>query len=244
MSGPLVQTINVTKRYRVGKAIVTAVSDVSLTVNVGEFIAIQGRSGSGKTTLMNIVGILDRADSGRQFIGGDDVAVLSERARTMLRNQHIGFVFQMPTLLPRSSALENVELPLAYAGVRGLRRQQVARVALERVGLGDRCNHWPSQLSGGEQQRVAIARALVNRPSLILADEPTGALDSNTGDEILSLFEALHRDGTTIILVTHAPDVAERALRRVTLHDGRIIEDRRTSQQVPAITVLASGTSQ
>jgi putative ABC transport system ATP-binding protein len=238
---PLVEAIGLYKHYRFGDGIVDAVSNVSLTIEHGEFVAIQGRSGSGKTTLMNLLGLLDRPTSGQYLLNGKDVATLSGWTRTTIRNREIGFVFQLPTLLPRSSAFENVELPLAYAGVRGSERQRAVSDALDRVGLSHRCLHWPSQLSGGEQQRVAIARALVNKPTLLLADEPTGALDSNTSDEILSLFEALNRDGSTIILVTHAPEVAERASRRVTLHDGRIIDDRLRPEQMPIVRTIASG---
>jgi putative ABC transport system ATP-binding protein len=174
---------------------------------------------------MNLLGLLERADSGHYFLDGKEVSALSERQRAISRNREIGFVFQLPTLLPRSSALENVELPLVYSGIRGTERQRRAAEALDCVGLGHRRNHWPSQLSGGEQQRVAIARALVNKPALILADEPTGALDSSTSDEIMSLFEELHREGSTIIVVTHDQDVAKRAERCVTLHDGHIVDD-------------------
>ena len=168
-------------------------------VRHGEFVAICGRSGSGKSTLMNLLGLLERPDSGHYFLNGKEIAALTERQRAISRNREIGFVFQLPTLLPRSTALENVELPLVYSGVRGIERQRRATEALERVGLGHRRDHWPSQLSGGEQQRVAIARALVNKPALVLADEPTGALDSSTSDEIMSLFEELHRERSTII---------------------------------------------
>jgi putative ABC transport system ATP-binding protein len=191
----------------------------------GEFVAIRGRSGSGKSTLMNLLGLLDRADSGEYVLNGREVAKLSEDGRAAVRSHDIGFVFQLPALLPRATALENVELPLVYAGIPPSKRRRAAKDALDRVGLADRSHHWPSQLSGGEQQRVVIARATVNNPALILADEPTGSLDSGTSNEILSLFETLHRDGRTIIVVTHATEVADRARRHVTLHDGQVIKD-------------------
>jgi putative ABC transport system ATP-binding protein len=225
VANPIVKTADLCKHYRVGDSVVHAVSSVSLVINQGEFASVSGRSGSGKSTLMNLFGLLEPPDSGQYFLNGNDIAKLSERRRTTIRNQEIGFVFQLPAFLPRSSALENVELPLAYAGIHGSERQRKAKHALARVGLSHRQHHWPNQLSGGEQQRVAIARALVTSPALLLADEPTGALDSNTSDDILSLFEELHRDGSTIIVVTHAPDVAARAARRITLHDGHITED-------------------
>ena len=222
---PLVQTVGISKHYPSGKTIIRAVSNVSLSIERGEFIAIRGRSGSGKSTLMNLLGLLERPDCGEYALDGREVVKLNEDFRASIRSQDIGFVFQIPALLPRASALENVELPLVYTGTRRRDRRRRAERALDRVGLADRSHHWPNQLSGGEQQRVVIARAMVNDPALILADEPTGALDSRTSDEILSLFEDLHRDGRTIVVVTHAADVADRAQRRVTLHDGRIIED-------------------
>ena len=222
---PLVQTAGISKHYPSGKTIIRAVSNVSLSIERGEFIAIRGRSGSGKSTLMNLLGLLERPDGGEYALDGREVAELNEDIRASIRSQDIGFVFQIPALLPRATALENVELPLVYTGTRRQERRGRAERALGRVGLADRSHHWPNQLSGGEQQRVVIARAMVNDPALILADEPTGALDSSTSDEILSLFEDLHRDGRTIVVVTHAADVADRAQRRITLHDGRIVED-------------------
>jgi ABC-type lipoprotein export system ATPase subunit/ABC-type antimicrobial peptide transport system permease subunit len=207
------------------------VRDVSLSIQEGEFVAIRGRSGSGKSTLMHLLGLLERPDRGRYVLEGREVGDISEDACAAIRSRQIGFVFQQPALLSRASALENVELPLIYAGVGTVERQRRARDAIVLVGLGDRADHRPNQLSGGEQQRVGIARAIVNRPALILADEPTGALDSRTGDEILSLFEHLHRDGHTIVVVTHADDVAERAHRRITIHDGRIVADKLTTSQ-------------
>ena len=226
---PLVRTVGVSKHYPSGGTIIRAVSNVSLSIEHGEFVAICGRSGSGKSTLMNLLGLLERPDSGEYALSGREATKLSEDMRATIRSQDIGFIFQLPALLPRATALENVELPLVYAGVPGSKRRRTAKDALGRVGLADRSHHWPNQLSGGEQQRVVIARAIVNEPALILADEPTGSLDSSTSDEILSLFEGLHGDGHTIIVVTHASDVADRARRQITLHDGRIIEDAMTS---------------
>lgn len=222
---PLVRIDGISKYYPSGGTIVRAVSNVSLMIGHGELVAIRGRSGSGKSTLMNLLGLLDRPDSGEYVLNGREIAKLSEDSRAAIRSHDIGFVFQLPALLPRATALENVELPLIYAGIPASNRRRAAKDALDRVGLADRTHHWPNQLSGGEQQRVVIARAMVNDPALILADEPTGSLDSATSDEILSLFETLHRDGRTIIVVTHATEVADRAQRQITLHDGRIIKD-------------------
>jgi len=226
---PLVRAVGISKHYPSGGTVIRAVSNVSLSIEHGEFVAICGRSGSGKSTLMSLLGLLERPDSGEYALKGREVAKLSEDTRAAIRSQEIGFIFQLPALLPRATALENVELPLVYAGVPRSERRRIAKDALDRVGLADRSYHWPNQLSGGEQQRVVIARAMVNDPALILADEPTGSLDSNTSDEILSLFEGLHRDGHTIIVVTHAAEVADCARRQITLHDGRIIEDAVTS---------------
>jgi len=226
---PLLQTRALCKRYRSGESVIAAVSDISLRINRGEFIAIVGRSGSGKSTLMSLLGLLEREDSGQYLLAGQESGKLDDDARSELRCREIGFVFQLPALLARASALENAELPLGYAGVTGPERQRRAKAALERVGLGHRVDHWPHQLSGGEQQRVAIARAIVNNPALILADEPTGALDSKTSAEILALFTDLHREGRTIVVVTHAADVAECTQRRITLHDGNVIHDDGTA---------------
>jgi putative ABC transport system ATP-binding protein len=221
----LVEAVGLSKHYSSGGTVVRAVSDISVAIVQGEYVAIRGRSGSGKSTLMNLLGILERPNSGRYTLRGREVADLSDDERATVRNREIGFVFQLPALLPRASALENVELPLVYAGLRRAERRRRAERALDGVGLAHRSHHRPHELSGGEQQRVAIARAIVNDPALILADEPTGALDSRTSGEILSLFEDLHGNGRTIIVVTHAPDVADRAQRRITLHDGRIVDD-------------------
>lgn len=225
MTEPLVRAVGLCKQYPSGDTLVRAISDLSLVIEQGEFVAVVGRSGSGKSTLMNLMGLLERPDSGRYALRGQDVANLSDDMRAAIRSFEIGFVFQLPTLLPRASALENVELPLAYAGIGGTKRRRRAADALACVGLGHRMDHCPRQLSGGEQQRAAIARAIVNDPALILADEPTGSLDSKTSDEILCLFDELNRNGRTIVVVTHALDVAERARRRITVHDGRIVED-------------------
>jgi putative ABC transport system ATP-binding protein len=222
---PLVHTVGISKRYASGANVVRAVRDVSVSIEHGEFVAIQGRSGSGKSTLLNLLGLLEGADHGEYALNGRPVGKLNEVSRATIRSRDIGFIFQVPALLARTTALENVELPLIYAGVRRSERRRRAKDALARVGLADRSHHWPNQLSGGEQQRVVIARAVVNEPALILADEPTGALDTNTSDEILSLFEDIHRDGRTIIVVTHAAEVADRARRRITLQDGQVIKD-------------------
>lgn len=232
---PLIRTAGISKQYLSGGTIVRAVSNVSLSIEPGEYVAIRGRSGSGKSTLMNLLGLLDRPDSGDYAFNGKETAKLSEDRRAEIRSHDIGFIFQLPALLPRATALENVELPLVYADIPPAGRRRAAIDALDRVGLADRCHHWPNQLSGGEQQRVVIARATANGPALILADELTGSLDSATGDEILSLFEALHRNGHTIIVVTHAAEVAERARRQVILHDGRIIKDVASSGRLGAI---------
>jgi putative ABC transport system ATP-binding protein len=238
----LVRAAGISKHYPSGGTVIRAVADVSLSIEHGDFVAIRGRSGSGKSTLMNLLGLLERPDCGAYAINGREVAELTEDTRAAIRRRDIGFVFQLPALLPRSTALENVELPLVYAGVRRRERRRLAKDALDRVGLGDRCHHWPNQLSGGEQQRVVIARAVVNDPALILADEPTGALDSTTSETILSLFEQLHRDGRTIIVVTHASEVADRARRQITLHDGQIVEDNATSTKSSAD--IAAGSMQ
>jgi putative ABC transport system ATP-binding protein len=227
MAAALLDAVSLTKTYRTGNSLVHAVREVSLTIGSGDFVAVVGRSGSGKSTLMSLLGLLERPDSGRYSFDGQNIDAVNEDVRARLRSRSIGFVFQLPSLLPRATALENVELPLAYAGL-GLTRTQrhaMAANALDRVGLSDRKDHWPNELSGGEQQRVAIARALINDPALILADEPTGALDIKTADEILRLFDALNADRRTIIVVTHAPDVAARARRQIRISDGRIIED-------------------
>jgi putative ABC transport system ATP-binding protein len=231
MKEPLIRTDNLRKHYGSGGSVIHAVSDVSISIDRAEFVAIVGRSGSGKSTLMSLLGLLERPDSGGYALAGRETACLSADARAAARSREIGFVFQLPALLPRASALENVELPLGYAGVGGSERRERAREALNRVGLGHRLTHWPHQLSGGEQQRVAIARAIVNNPALILADEPTGALDSKTSDEILTLFNQLHCDGRTIVVVTHAAEVAACAQRCISMHDGKIVRDHPNPNQ-------------
>jgi putative ABC transport system ATP-binding protein len=227
MGEPLLATVGLNKAYRTGTSSVQAVQDVNLTITSGEFVAVVGRSGSGKSTLMSVLGLLERPDSGHYSFGGRDIIAMSEDARARLRCQSIGFVFQLPSLLARATALENVELPLAYGGLDLSRSDRNARAgrALDRVGLSHRKEHWPKELSGGEQQRVAIARALINDPALILADEPTGALDTKTADDILLLFEELNGEGRTVVVVTHASDVAARAGRRIRINDGQIVED-------------------
>lgn len=238
MNTPVIEIKNLKKDYRLGTIIVHALREVSLTVNKGEFVAIMGPSGSGKTTLMNIIGCLDRPDSGEYNLNGEPVARLKDHQLAQIRNKHIGFVFQTFNLLSRSSALKNVELPLVYSGAKS--KTQVAEGALKRVGLENRMHHRPNELSGGQQQRVAIARALVNDPPLILADEPTGNLDTRTGEEILALFQELNREGRTIVLITHENEVAMHCSRIIRLRDGKIISDTPVENPVDARDVLAS----
>jgi putative ABC transport system ATP-binding protein len=218
----LIELESVTRTYRMGQADVHALRDLDLCVERNEYVAITGASGSGKSTLMNILGCLDTPTSGRFRLEGRDVARLADRELSRVRNELVGFVFQSFNLLPRASSLQNVEVPLVYAGVPGRRRRQLAMQALERVGLADRMRHRPNELSGGQRQRVAIARALVNSPSLVLADEPTGNLDSATGREIMAILDGLHAEGHTILLVTHESYIAEHASRRIRLLDGSI----------------------
>ena len=199
--------------------------DVSLSVEEGEYLAIMGPSGSGKSTLMNIIGCLDLPTEGEFFLGGENVLTMNENAVADLRNRMIGFVFQNFNLLPRETALENVALPLLYAGVPRRERAERAREALESVGLGDRVDFLPTQLSGGQKQRVAIARAMINRPHVLLADEPTGALDSASGKQVMELFEKLNADGMTVVMITHAPEIAQRARRMIRILDGKIAEE-------------------
>jgi putative ABC transport system ATP-binding protein len=215
---------NITKSYHMGENVVHALRGLDLDVGEGEFVAIMGPSGSGKSTLMNILGCLDTPDSGTYLLGGEDVSQLTDDAQARIRGRRVGFVFQQFNLLPRTSALKQVALPLMYAGLSREARLRRAEEALERVGLGDRTHHRPDELSGGQQQRVAIARALVNEPNIILADEPTGALDSHTGEEILNLFEELNRQGITVIVITHDPDVAARAGRTIWIRDGLVVD--------------------
>jgi putative ABC transport system ATP-binding protein len=220
---PVLEVRDVTKHYRMGTEVVRALDGVSLAIHRGEYVAIMGASGSGKSTLLNILGCLDLPTSGQYFLGGQDVATLSQSALALVRGRRVGFVFQTFELLPRATALKNVELPLVYARVPGRRERAVE--ALKRVGLGDRMDHRPNQLSGGQRQRVAVARALAQQPDILLADEPTGNLDSRTGQEILALFEQLNREGQTIVIVTHDADIARRCRRVVRLSDGKIVAD-------------------
>jgi putative ABC transport system ATP-binding protein len=226
MAEHLIVLQDLTRTYHMGDVDVHALRGVSLQIEQGDFVAIMGTSGSGKSTLMNTLGCLDRPSSGSYFLAGRNVAAMSKSELAGLRNQLIGFVFQSFHLLPRTSALENVELPLLYARVPGKERRARARRALERVGLGSRMDHHPNQMSGGQQQRVAIARALVTQPQMLLADEPTGNLDSRTTLEILSLFQELGDEGITVLLVTHEPEVAQYARRVLVLRDGLLVEDR------------------
>jgi putative ABC transport system ATP-binding protein len=224
----MIQIEDLTKTYVMGDETVTALDGVSLTIGRGESIAIIGPSGSGKSTLMNILGGLDRPSRGRYRFEGDEVARFSDDQLADFRNRRIGFVFQSFQLLPRLSALQNVELPMVYAGAAPRARRERAAELLERVGLGSRMGHRPNQLSGGQQQRVAIARSLANQPDLLLADEPTGALDSATGIEVLGLFQKLNAEGLTVVLVTHDRGVADAARRRIAFRDGRVTEDVRS----------------
>ncbi len=228
---PLISVQDVTKVFRMGDVEVRALRGVSLDIDAGEFVAIRGPSGSGKSTLMNLIGCLDRPTTGRYLLDGKDVAPLDRDALARIRNRFLGFVFQSFNLLPRTSALENVELPLLYAGVPRAERHRRAARALERVGLGDRLEHTPNRLSGGQQQRVAIARALVTEPKIILADEPTGNLDSRTSVEVMALFQELESSGITIVLVTHEADIATYVSRQIVVRDGHIASDRRQAPQ-------------
>jgi len=237
---PLIRLEDVTKTYHMGEVEVHALRGVTLTLEQGEFTAIMGASGSGKSTLMNIVGCLDRPSAGRYLLDGREVSGLSRDELALVRNRTVGFVFQSFNLLARTTALENVELPLLYGGVPTAERHRRAAEALARVGLGDRTHHHPNQMSGGQQQRVAIARALVNQPRLILADEPTGNLDSHTSIEVMALFQELGRTGITVVLVTHEPDVSEYAARIVVARDGRILSDH---HRTPKVAVPAPATA-
>ena len=238
---PVIQLDGVEKVYQTGEVAVKAVRGVSLTVMPGEFVAVMGASGSGKSTLMNLIGCLDRPTAGCYRLDGEEVGALSKSELSGVRNQRLGFVFQGFNLLSRTSALENVELPLLYSphghGRRELRRRSLA--ALAQVGLSERAEHHPSQLSGGQQQRVAIARALVNEPALLLADEPTGNLDTRTSLEIMAIFQELNRKGMTILMVTHEPDIARYCLREITMRDGQVISDQVVPDRLAAAAELA-----
>jgi putative ABC transport system ATP-binding protein len=225
---PVIQVHEVTKIFALGQIRVRALRKVSLRVDGGDFVAIMGSSGSGKTTLMNILGCLDAPTRGRYLIDGVDVSHMDDDDLADLRNRKIGFVFQSFNLVPRTSALVNVELPLAYAGLKGAERQLRAERALSSVGMAHRLRHQPAELSGGQQQRVAVARAIVANPSLILADEPTGNLDSHSTEDVLRIFARLNEEGRTVVMITHEPDVADQAKRVVRLSDGEVVEDRRT----------------
>ncbi len=225
---PVIAVHNISKVFDLGQIHVRALRDVSLRIDTGDLVAIMGSSGSGKSTLMNILGCLDVPTRGRYEIDGVDVSEMDEDDLADLRNRKIGFVFQSFNLVARTSALANVELPLAYAGLRGAKRRKRAERALRSVGMANRMHHQPSELSGGQQQRVAVARAIVTNPALILADEPTGNLDSHSTEDVLRIFARLNEEGRTVVLITHEPDVAEQSKRVVRLSDGQIVEDRRT----------------
>ena len=232
-AGIVIRTEALIKTYEMGAEQVHALQGVDLEIRRGEYVAIMGPSGSGKSTLMNLIGCLDSPTSGRYWLAGRLVSDLDDDELAYIRNKEIGFVFQTFNLLPRATALHNVELPLIYNGTPAEERIQKATVALERVDLGDRMNHKPNELSGGQRQRVAIARALVNDPSIVLADEPTGNLDSKTGEEIMGLFQSLYRQGNTIIVVTHEMDIAQHAHRVIFIRDGKIASDEKVVKKKP-----------
>ena len=238
----LIEIRDITKTYRMGGDIeVHALRGVSLQVDAGELLSIMGPSGSGKSTMMNVLGCLDQPTSGEYYLDGVDVKALNDNALAEIRNRKIGFVFQTFNLLPRTTALQNVELPLVYRGISGRERRQRVTEALEMVGLGDRIHHRPNELSGGEQQRVAIARALATQPGIILADEPTGNLDSRSGAEIVAIFQRLNREmGITVVFVTHDPDIAAHTRRIVQLLDGRIVTDEPVENPLDADVTLAA----
>lgn len=238
MTEPVISVRHLSKDYDMGKVIVHALRDVNIDILPGEFVAVTGPSGSGKSTLMNLLGCLDRPTRGEYLLQGRKVSELSDSELAVIRNRLIGFIFQSYNLLPRTTALQNVELPLVYGGV-GNRRERAAK-ALERVGLQQRMDHRPNELSGGQQQRVAIARAIVNDPVIILADEPTGNLDTRTGEEILALFQELNREGRTVVLVTHEPDVVQHCTRVIRFRDGYMVADEPVTDRLDAREVLAS----
>ncbi|RMF72479.1 MAG: ABC transporter ATP-binding protein [Alphaproteobacteria bacterium] len=241
MDTPIIAARGLSKDYRLGATVVHALVDITVDIAPGEFVAVMGPSGSGKSTFMNLVGCLDVPTAGALLIDGVDTGRLDSDALARLRNRKIGFVFQQFNLLARTSARDNVEVPLIYAGTPLGERRRRAMAVLERVGLADRAHHLPNQLSGGQQQRVAIARALVNDPEILLADEPTGALDSRTGLEILALFQELNREeGRTVVLVTHEPEIARCARRILTFRDGRLVDDRMNPDPLDAAAALAA----
>ncbi|MBM7582075.1 putative ABC transport system ATP-binding protein [Caldicoprobacter guelmensis] len=227
----MIRLENLSKVYKMGENEVVALNNISLSINKGEFVAIMGPSGSGKSTLMNIIGCLDVPTQGRYYLDGRDISSYNHNQLAEVRNKKFGFVFQGFNLLPKLTALENVELPLIYAGVGARKRREEAMRVLEMMGLKERMHHRPSELSGGQQQRVAIARALVNRPSVILADEPTGNLDSKSGKEIMQIFKELHSQGNTIILITHDINIARYARRMISIRDGQIVSDEEVGIQ-------------
>ncbi len=232
----VIKLVNITKMYQMGTEEVHALRGVSLEIGKNEYVAIMGPSGSGKSTLMNIIGCLDTPTAGLYELNNLNVSDMNDNELAKVRNKEIGFVFQTFNLLARSDVLHNVELPLIYGGIGSGERKRMAKEALMRVGLGDRMTHKPNELSGGQRQRVAVARALVTRPSILLADEPTGNLDSKTGEEIMGLFEDLHREGNTIILVTHEADIAAHAYRVVRIHDGKIESDQPSKDRKVILT--------
>lgn len=240
MAETAIKVVGLTKEYNMGKVKVAALKGVDLEVPVGQLMAIMGPSGSGKSTLMNILGCLDRPTSGSYFLEGSDVSKKNDDELASIRNRNIGFIFQTFNLLARTDAMANVELPLVYRGMPTKERRERASAALEAVGLGERIHHRPNELSGGEQQRVAIARAIAGDPKIILADEPTGNLDSRSGEEVMAIFQSLHTRGITMILVTHDPDIARHAERIVSVKDGHLVSDAVVADRLDAEEVLAS----
>lgn len=235
----MIKVSSLNKTYKTGEIAVHALREIDLVIGEGEFVAVMGPSGSGKSTLMNILGCLDRPTEGSYVLDGEEVANLDDGQLADIRNRKIGFIFQTFNLLPKLTALRNVELPMIYAGVAKEERQTRAMEALARVGLADRVNHRPNELSGGQRQRVAIARALVNRPSILLADEPTGNLDTRSGEEIMAIFQQLNREGATILLVTHEREIAEHARRIIGFRDGRLVKDELVVKPIDAREYLA-----